>query len=370
MGLELKIALPPKTMFLRYPILTYLSHIAAGCGGILRIENEDRAVLRCDYKGDFYYMGVIEVLKRLLSGQNVGYSPDIPLQEARNKLQALKSGRNSRGLRCDDVDPYSLIECYLDNVVNTMSIDQYIKEFEKAFNRFDHGYSNDQEYGSYSPLSILVPESVEALRIFGGTTSRKTQISPSYAVLRERFKLGLHSLVAGVAGLWLGGVYRDIQRGVSRYILLASNEVKKDIVDDYIELVQYAKGKDLSDLAIKVLATLILSISGGRTVYVEVISTGYRCDLVRFDPMEIEELASFARRIDDDLRSHIVKAISMGGDAGEEIARRLYIAITVPSQRYNSLYILARKIFFGDEKRLTPIDLGNIVEAIEYGYTA
>jgi len=364
----LEVALPPRSMFLRYPLITFFSHVAAKCAGVARVTRKmgkagDVIVLECPSVYDLR-KAVEDVLALLLSG-GAGFAPNVSAMELRNKLQALRLGKVRAGFRCEDVSVDGLVECYLDNVVRRLSPEDYAKQLSEAFESFVEGYKNDNIYGSYSPPSILVPESVEAIRVFGATDSKGTQLYPRGVELRERVKLGLHSIVAGLAGLWLGGVYIDIARGMHGYVLLASEDVTKDIVDKFDELVGYLKAKGLSDIAVRVLATLVVSVVGGRVVYAEFVGSGYRCDLTKFDVVEIDELAELARRMDAELRERLIEAIAVGGELGEEIARRLFIAATLPRQRYNAFFMSARRSLFSDEGRLTPKDFEELLRVLE-----
>jgi len=364
----LEIALPPRSMFLRYPLITFFSHIAAKCIGIARVTRrrdklEDILVLECPSAHNLH-KAVEDILISILEGK-AGLAPYAPVREMRNKLQALRLGEIPTGFRCEDVEVDDLVECYLKNVVRRLDPEEYVKQLRKAFDSFSEGYRDDNDYGSYSPPSILVPESVEAIRIFGATNSKGTQVYPRDVELRKRIKLGFHSIVTGLAGLWLGGIHVDIIRGMHSYVLLASEDVTKEIVDKFDKLIGYLKAKSLSDIAIRVLATLVVSVVGGRVVYTEFVGSKYRCDLTKFDVVDLDKLATLARRMDDKLRERLIAAIAMGGELGEEIAYRLFIATTLPRQRYSAFFIVARKSLFGEDGRLAPKDLSELLRVLE-----
>lgn len=357
----LRIALPPPTFFLRYPLITYFSYVASYSGASLRVVDEYIELVSSSQK---LKDGIEALLSDLTKGRVGGLKPYVPQQEARNRLRSLIDA----GI-CSDADVASLIKCYLDKVVTRLNADEYFNELSRSISTFSNGYINDSTYGLFSPLSILLPESMEALRVFGATWSRGTQIYPRHALLRERMRIGFHSLVAGLAGLWLGKLYEDPTTEVSTYILLTGEKYVKQAIDGHREVVTYGKAKQLSDIALRIVSAFKIYMHGERATLVEIIEGGNRCDLIRFDIMEVKELVEFAKLLDEDTRNKILKAIIIGDEYSNEIAYRLFVAATNPRLRYESFYSLARKLLYSENTVLKSKDLSIICKALEALHT-
>ncbi len=368
----LVISLPPPELFLRYPLTTFFSYVASRCGGVLKIEG-NQAELICtprDLKN-----AVEGILSKLLEGKLGGLEPRA--SDAGNKLKDLRMRRSSAKRKgegtglCEDVNTVeSLVRCYLEKVLHRMDAESYFSELSKAFSAFSDGYVNDDAYGRYSALSILVPEAVEALRIFGTTWSRGTQVRPDHALLRERIRLGFHSIVAGLAGLWLGKLYTDPRTGISTYVLLLGASYVPEAVKGHENLVSYGKAKRLSDLALKILSIFTVSMYGEKVALVKILEGENRCDLISFDSIEVKELLKLARDLDKDtraklIRAKLIKALARGDDYSDEIAFRVFVAATNPRLRYSSIYFLARKLLYSEVSILSASDIDELIKILE-----
>jgi len=326
----IKISLPPKHMFLRYPLLTFFNHV-----GNAKFEEKTDSLYIEYSSAEALHKAIDSLLNSLLEGK-YGFSPNVPVLEMRSKLKMLRWETNSAGIRCDDVAPFDLVECYLGNVVRRLSPAKYVEEISKAFSVFDNGYKNDTVYGIYSAPSILVPGQDIDVR------------------------MGLHSIVAGLAGLWLGGIYTDLEDR-HRYILLANACASKDAISEFDRAVSYLKAKSLSDVAVKVLTTLILSSVGVKALYAEFINAVREkrrpdgrvvyvraSQLVKLDDAEIAGLAEIAKKMDRKLRERLIIAIAVGGNTAERIAHTVYKAAL--ENRYEEILEMAYRDHSKDRK--------------------
>lgn len=373
----IEINLPPSTLFLSQVLTTALTYLAWYSEGYVEYEPR-RNVLKLKVPNDDALKeGLSRLVNHLIQGE-YGLQPQIAPIADRQRIPRSGVLREILGplAQARRADINEALRRY---VRYCSSLASYSDELGKEFSKFDpaEGYVNAGQ--KMTMLSCLQPEFMEAFRrlgTWGGTTSGAPYV--------RDIKLGLHSTVLGLIGVYLSKFYVDYQRGTTYYLLINSSSLlgyrylQSQLLYNHRSLLRELKLRPFPS-EISLLLFTILHTCGLAGQIVVTLEGGQRCDLLLYETemQQLVKLSTFSQLLwmrSPRLAQQLLTFLRRGTreeyqGVVSRVATLLYEAISIadvdPDRAISILYDISREVnLVLDRERLRNLSF-NVEELID-----